>query len=115
MKRWLVAALLAASSAMAAAAPPPQAPVIVAPPPLRQVAPPPAPATKPLVKPSDAEALALVRAYAPSDLRRKAELVILEKNFLSGLKASPGMAELLDAYPQLGTELKNAMAGQIDL
>ena len=66
-------------------------------------------------KPSEAEALAFVRAYSPSHLRRRAELSILEKNFLPGLQKSAGMAPVLDAYPQLGPELLKAMAGQLDL
>ena len=47
--------------------------------------------------------------------RRKAELVILEKNFVPGLRASSEMAAMLDAFPDLGPELTKAMAGQIDV
>lgn len=102
MKSMLPAILIAAISSPAIGA---------------QAAPPPVvtPAVAATVKPSEAEALALVRAYSPSELRRKAELLVLEKNFLPGLRKSGDMAQVLDAFPQLGPELQKAMAGQIDI
>ena len=113
MRWWLSAALVTASASAAVAAPPPPVPVVVAPPPLVKI---PAPQpSKPLVKPSEAEALALARAYSPSHMRHKAELAILEKNFIPGLQKSAETAAMLEAFPELGPALKNAMAGQIGL
>jgi hypothetical protein len=68
-----------------------------------------------IIKPSEAEALAFVQAYSPSELRRQAELSILEHNFVPGMRKNPDFAALLDAYPKLGPELTEAMASQIDL
>lgn len=72
-------------------------------------------AVAPAVKPSETEALALVHAYSPSRLRRKSELLILDKNFVPGLRASAEMSAVLDAFPALGPELTKAMASQIDV
>jgi hypothetical protein len=101
MKSWLVAALIAVSSSSAIAAPPP-VPVMAQP-------------AAPATQLSEAEALAFVRVYSPSHLRRKAELLILEKNFLPGLRQSADMAAVLDAFPQLGPELQKAMVAQVDI
>ena len=68
-----------------------------------------------LVKPSEAEALAFVRAYSPTDLRREVELSILERDFIPGMRKVPETAAMLDAFPNLGPELTKAMASQIDV
>jgi hypothetical protein len=68
-----------------------------------------------VAQPSEAEALAFMQAYSPSDLRRKAELSLLERNFVPGLTKNSDTAALLDAYPALGRELTKAMASQIDI
>jgi hypothetical protein len=68
-----------------------------------------------VVRPSEAEALAFMRAYSPPDLRRQAELDILQKNFVPGLRKNPDSAALLDAFPALGPALTKAMSDQIDI
>lgn len=103
MKRLLLAALVAVGSSTAISAQSSQSAVVTP------------PAATPEIKPSEAEALAFMRVYSPSHLRRKAELAVLEKSFLPGLRKSAEMAAVLDAFPQLGPELQKAMAGQVDL
>ena len=66
-------------------------------------------------RPSAAEAAAFVKAYAPSDLRREAELAMLRKDFIPGLRRQPEMADLLDAFPALGPAMVGAMESQIDI
>jgi len=65
--------------------------------------------------PSRAEALALVKAFSPSSVRRDAELSILDKDFVNGLRKAPNMPEMLDAFPTLGLELTKAMKSQVDV
>ncbi len=72
-------------------------------------------AATPSVAPSQEEALAFARAYSPSNLRRAAELAVLESNFIPGLRRIPETAALLDAFPDLGPALQKAMADQIDV
>lgn len=69
----------------------------------------------PSAKPSQAEALAFAKAYSPSDLRRAAELKILERDFLPTMAKDPSVGALLKAFPDLGPALVQAMAGQLDL
>ncbi len=105
MRFWHLPGLLAAvGPAALGAVPPAAAPAIVTRAPEATAA-----------RPTEAEAMEFVRAFSPSDLRRKAELAILEKNFLPGLRASAETAAMLDAFPQLGPELKNALVAQLDL
>jgi hypothetical protein len=66
-----------------------------------------------VVKPSEAEALAFMQVYSPADLRRMAELSILEQNFVPGMRKNPDTAALLDTFPNLGAEQSNALASQI--
>jgi hypothetical protein len=66
-------------------------------------------------KPSEAESQAFLEAYSPPALRRAAELDVLEKNFIPGLRSKPETADLLEAFPELGAELEKALAGQIDV
>ena len=73
------------------------------------------PALAPAAQPSEAEALAFVHAYSPTEIRRKSELVILQKNFVPGLRTSAEMNAMLDAFPELGPELTKAIASQIDI
>ena len=68
-----------------------------------------------VVRPSEAEALAFVQLYSPSDLRRQAELAVLQQNFVPGLRKNPDSAAMLDAFPALGPELTKAMVSQIDI
>ena len=68
-----------------------------------------------MVRPTEVEALAFMRAYSPTDLRKQAELLILERDFVPGLRKNPKTAAMLDAYPKLGPELVKAMASQIDV
>lgn len=98
MKYWFLAAAIAASSAAVTGQP------------LADPS-----ASTPVAKPTEAEAKAFVYAYAPPHLRRKAELTVLEKSFVPGLRTSPEMAAMLDAFPALGPELTKALAGQIDI
>ena len=109
--------LLVAASGSAVAAPAP-----IAPPPLVRIAPPahPAPpAPLPLsateTRASEAESLAFVKAYSPSDLRRDAELGLLRRDFVKGLRREPSTALMLDTFPKLGDEITAAMASQIDV
>lgn len=66
-------------------------------------------------RPSEAEALAFVQAWSPSDLRRAAELSILRKSFIPGLKQNPDAAKMLEAFPALGPAMIDAMTSQIDV
>lgn len=65
--------------------------------------------------PSEAEALAFVHAYSPSDLRRAAELNMLRKDFVPALRKDPGLAAMLSGFPALGPAVVAAMESQIDL
>ena len=56
----------------------------------------------------------MVRAYAPSDLRRTAEIQLLRRDFIKGVRREPATAEMLDAFPDLGDALIAAMETQID-
>ena len=73
------------------------------------------PSAATLERPSEAEALAFVQAYSPSHLRRAAELALLEKSFVAGLRRDPSAVDLLEAFPALGGALTAAMASQIDV
>jgi hypothetical protein len=64
---------------------------------------------------SMAEALAFVRAYSPSELRREAELTTLRRDFVKGLQRDAGIKQMLDAFPGLDQALVDAMASQIDI
>jgi hypothetical protein len=66
-------------------------------------------------KPSEAEAQAFLAAFSPPELRRAAELDILEKDFIPGLRLKPDTAAMLEAFPDLGPELQKALASQIDV
>jgi hypothetical protein len=66
-------------------------------------------------RPSEAEALAFVQAYAPSALRRESELRILRENFLPTLRKNSDSAAMLKAFPALGRAMVEALAGNIDI
>ena len=109
--------LLVAASGSAVAAPAP-----IAPPPLVRMAlpaPPAPPAPLPLsameARASEAEALGFVKAFSPSDLRREAEVGLLQREFVLGLRREPSAAEMLDTFPTLGDALTAAMVSQIDV
>lgn len=99
-------ALSASPLAAATAAPP------VAPPPVIQVVEAP---SKPVVHPSEAEAIRFVRAFSPSELRREGEIRTVRNEFVKTLRSDPTIADMLDAFPKLGPELTAAMEAQIDL
>lgn len=118
MNEYVSLAALLFVSAAVAAAPAAQKPVL--PPPLvKVVAAPPAPATVLPVpvaeRATEAEALALAKAWAPVDLRRRAEIAVLEKNFVPGLRQNPSTAQMLDAFPELGAALRDALLSNVDL
>lgn len=114
MKMAMVAALIAVAAATPgfaqknsekAPAPPPLVRLIT-----------PAPKTTPVAEQaSAAEALALAKAYSPSDVRRAGELAILRKDFVLGMRKDPTVAEMLNTFPELGPALTEAMASQIDV
>lgn len=68
-----------------------------------------------VARPSEAEALAFVKAFSPSDLRRGTEIRILQESFVPALRKDPASAMMLEAYPELGPALTAALTAHIDL
>jgi hypothetical protein len=64
---------------------------------------------------TEQEALEFARAYSPSEDRRRAEIDVTRKNFVAGLRKNPATAQMLDAFPELGDALRDALIGQIDV
>lgn len=100
--------MFVAAAASAQTSPPP----LYRPAPILTVA---KPLTASETRASEAEALGFVKAFSPSDLRREAEVGLLQRDFVIGLRRVPSAAEMLDAFPTLGDALTAAMASQIDV
>lgn len=84
--------------------------------PVAPLAPPaPPPVVSPADRPSEAEALALVRAYAPSALRRESELRMLRESFVPALQANDDTAAMFKAFPALGPALVDVLAANVDI
>lgn len=66
-------------------------------------------------RPTPEAALAFVKAYSPSDIRRAAEISLLRREFVPGLKRDADVAEMLETFPKLGDALTKAMESQIDV
>ena len=64
---------------------------------------------------SEAEALALVKAYSPSALRRQVELHTLQTSFDGAMRKDSTLAAMLDAFPELSTELLAALSANLDV
>jgi hypothetical protein len=94
------------ASALSAA---PAVPAVVAAPAVVQAPP------KPVVHPSEAEAIRFVHAFSPSELRREGEIRTVRNDFVKTLRTDPTIGDMLDAFPKLGPELTAAMVAQIDL